>query len=78
MLVTGLPSMTDGMISSPDTLVLQRVIVTTSLSITYFKLGFSTDTASGGLVSLLFSPSHPMRRLKAKSEIKCFMLITSY
>ena len=91
MLVTGLPSMTDGMISSPDALVLQRVIVTISLSITYFKLGFSTDTASVGLVSesafpskpskgdlLLFSPSHPMRKLKAKSEIKCFMLITNY
>ena len=91
MLVTGLPSMTDGMISSPDTLVLQRVIVTASPSITYFKLGFSTDTASVGLVSeaassigpsegatLLFYPSHPMRRLKAKSEIKCFMLITNY
>ena len=28
--------------------------------------------------TLLFSPSHPMRRLKAKSEIKCFMLITNY
>ena len=27
---------------------------------------------------LLFSPSHPMRKLKAKSEIKCFMLITNY
>ena len=28
--------------------------------------------------TLLFSPSHPMRKLKAKSEIKCFMLITNY
>ena len=59
MLVTGLPSMTDGMISSPDTLVLQRVIVTTSLSITYFKLGFSTDTASVGLVSEAASSRGP-------------------
>ena len=90
ILVTGLPSIMAGIISSPDAFLSQPVIVTTSPSILYFKLGLP-DTASGALVSeaaslgeslegatLLFSPSHPMRRLKAKSEIKCFMLITNY
>ena len=75
--MTGFPSMTAGIISSPDASLAQPVIVTLSPLISYFKLGL-IDTASGGLVSLLFSPSHPMRRLKAKSEIKCFMLITNY
>ena len=90
MLVTGFPSIFAAIISSPDASSAQPVIVTASPSILYFKLGL-TDTASGDLVSeaaslgersegavLLFSPSHPMRRLKAKSEIKCFMLITNY
>ena len=77
MLVTGLPSMFAGIISSPDAFLSHSVIVTASPSISYFELGL-TDTASGGLVSLLFSPSHPMRRLKAKSEIKCLMLIKNY
>ena len=82
--------MTDGMISSPDTFLSQPVTVTASPLTSYFKFGL-TDTASGGLVSevassieslegatLPFSPSHPMRRLKAKSQFKCFMLITNY
>ena len=90
MLVTGFPSIFAAIISSPDASSAQPVIVTASPLISYFKLGL-TDTASGGLVSeavsseessegaaLLFSPSHPMRKLKAKSEIKCFMLITNY
>ena len=103
MLVTGLPSMIAGIISSPDASSAQPVIVTASPLISYFKLGL-TDTASGGLASeeatsgepsegasvaassgeslegatLLFSPSHPMRKLKAKSEIKYFILITNY
>ena len=91
ILVTGFPSIMAGIISSPDAFLSQPVIVTASPSITYFKLGFSTDTASVGLVSeaassigpsegatLLFSPSHPMRKLKAKRGIKCFMLKTNY
>ena len=103
MLVTVLPSMIAGIISSPDASLAQPVIVTASPLISYFKLGL-TDTASGGLVSeavssgersegaseaaslgeslegatLLFSPSHPMRKLKAKRGIKCFILITNY
>ena len=90
MLVTGLPSIMAAIISSPDTFLSQPVIVTASPSTSYFKLGL-TDIAFGGLVSeaafsgeslegatLLFSPSHPMRKLKAKSEIKCFMLKTNY
>ena len=76
MLVTGFPLIVAGMIKWPDAFLSQPVIVTVSPMITYFKLGL-TDTASGGLVSvvaslgersegavLLFSPSHPMRRLK--------------
>jgi len=56
----------------------------------YLKLGL-TDTASGGLVSeaaslrglsegatLLFSPSHPIRKIKAKRGVKDFILITYY
>ena len=87
MLVTGFPSMFAGIISSPDASSAQPVIVTVSPSITYLKLGFSTDTASVGLVSesafaskpskgdlLLFSPSHPMRR-KAKRGIKHFIFV---
>jgi len=90
MLVTVLPSIFVGITKSPDAPSAHRVMVTASPLIPYFKLGL-TDTASGDLVSeaaslgersegavLLFSPSHPMRRLKAKSEIKCFMLITNY
>ena len=103
MLVTGFPSIFSAIISSPDASSAQRVIVTVSPSITYLKLGFSTDTASVGLVSevassrersegaseaassgeslegatLLFSPSHPMRKLKAKRGIKCFKPITN-
>jgi hypothetical protein len=30
------------------------------------------------VVTSPFSPSHPMRKLKAKRGIKCFMLITNY
>ena len=87
ILVTGLPSIMAGIISSPDAFLSQPVIVTVSPSITYFKLGFSTDTASVGLVSesafpskpskgdlLLFSSSHPMRR-KAKRGIKYFIFV---
>ena len=91
MVVTGFPSMFVGMISAPNASLSQPVIVTAlrgeyelflgllkaSPLISYFKLGLR-DTASAGSVSLLFSPSHPMRKLKAKSEIKCFMLITNY
>ena len=90
MLLTVWPSIFAGIISSPDAFSSQPVTVTTSPSILYFKLGL-TGTASGGLVSeaassgersegavLLFSPSHPMRKLKAKSEIKCFMLRKNY
>ena len=86
--VTDFPSIFVGITSSPDASSAQLVIVTASPSITYFKLGFSTDTASVGLVSesafpskpskgdlLLFSPSHPMRKLKAKSEIKYFIFV---
>jgi hypothetical protein len=43
--------------------------------------GASVAASSGESLegaTLLFSPLHPMRRLKAKSEIKCFMLITNY
>ena len=43
--------------------------------------GASVAASSGESLegaTLLFSPSHPMRKLKAKSEIKCFMLITNY
>ena len=76
-MVTGLPSIIAAIISSPDAFLSQPVIVTASPLISYFKLGL-TDIASGGLASLLFSASHPMRKLKAKSEIKCFMLITNY
>ena len=89
-LVTALPLIVAGMIRSPDVFLLQLVIVTVSPLIRYFKLGL-TDTASGGLASEAassgeslegatssFSPLHPMRKLKAKSEIKCFMLITNY
>ena len=84
-----------GIISSPDAFLSQPVIVTASPLILYFKLGFSTDTASVGLVSeaaseaafsgeslegatLLFSPSHPMRKLMAKRGVKDFILITNY
>ena len=90
MLVTGFPLIVAGMIKWPDAFLSQPVIVTVSPMITYFKLGL-TDTASDGLGSvaassgeslegatLLFSPSHPMRKLKAKSEIKCFMLRKNY
>ena len=103
MLVTGLPSIFAGIISSPDASSAQPVIVTASPLISYFKLGL-TDTASGGLASeavslrepsegaseaafsgeslegatLLFSPSHPMRKLKAKRGIKYFIPITNY
>ena len=77
MLVTGFPSIVEGIISSPDAFLSQRVIATASPLISYFKLGL-TDIASGGLVLLLFSASHPMRKLKAKSEIKCFMLRKNY
>ncbi len=86
MLVTGLPSIMVAIISSPDAFLSEPVIVTTSPSILYFKLGL-TDTASGGLVSeaaslgeslegasLLFSPSHPMRR-KAKRGVKNFIFV---
>ena len=86
MLVTGLPSMFAGIISSPDAFLSQPVIVTASPLIPYFKLGL-TDTASGGLVpeavssgeslegaTLLFSPSHPMRR-KAKRGIKYLIFV---
>ena len=85
MLVTVLPSLIAGIISSPDASLAQPVIVTASPLISYFKLGL-TDTASGGLVSeavsseeslegavLLFSPSHPMRKLKAKRSVKDFI-----
>ena len=87
MLVTGLPSIFAGIISSPDASSAQPVIVTASPLISYFKLGL-TDTASGVLVSeaaslgeslegavLLFSPSHPMRKLKAKRGIKYFIFV---
>ena len=113
MLVTGLPSIMAGIISSSDAFLSQSVIVTVSPLISYFKLGL-TDTASGGLASeeatsrerldgaseavssgersegasvaassgesfegatLLFSPSHPMRKLKAKSKIKYFIFV---
>ena len=103
ILVTGLPSMIAGIISSPDAFLLQPVIVTVSPLISYFKLGL-TDTASGGLASeavslrepsegaseaafsgeslegatLLFSPSHPMRKLKAKRGVKDFIRRTNY
>jgi hypothetical protein len=90
MVVTVFPLIVAGMIRCPDAFLSQPVIVTVSPLITYFKLGL-TDITSGDLVSeaaslgersegavLLFSPSHPMRKLKAKSEIKCFMLITNY
>ena len=90
MLVIGFPSIFAAIISSPDASSAQPVIVTASLWTSYFKLGL-TDTASGVLVSeaaslgeslegavLLFSPSHPMRKLKAKRGIKCFILITNY
>jgi len=86
MLVTVLPSMFAGIISSPDAFLSQPVIVTASPLIPYFKLGL-TDTASGGLVpeavssgeslegaTLLFSPSHPMRR-KAKRGIKYLIFV---
>ena len=86
--VTDFPSIFVGITSSPDASSAQLVIVTASPSITYFKLGFSTDTASVGLVLesafpskpskgdlLLFSPSHPMRRLKAKRGIKYFIFV---
>ena len=85
--VTDFPSIFVGITSSPDASSAQLVIVTASPSITYFKLGFSTDTASVGLVSesafpskpskgdlLLFSSSHPMRR-KAKRGIKYFIFV---
>ena len=67
MPVTVFPSILAGMIRSPDAFVSQPVIVTSSPSILYFKLGF--------LVSLLFSPSHPMRKLKAKRGIKYFIFL---
>ena len=86
MLVTGFPLIVAGMIKWPDAFLSQPVIVTVSPMITYFKLGL-TDTASDGLVSvaassgeslegatLLFSPSHPMRR-KAKRGIKYFIFV---
>ena len=50
MLVTGFPSIVEGIISSPDAFLSHSVIATASPSILYFKLGL-TDTASGGLVS---------------------------
>ena len=103
MLLTGLPSMIAGIISSPDAFSSQPVTVTASPLTSYFKFGL-TDTASGGLVSeavssgersegaseaaslgeslegatLLFSPSHPMRKLKAKRGVKDFILIINY
>ena len=85
MFVTDFPSIFIGITSSPDASSAQRVIVTASPSILYFKLGL-TDTAFGGLDSeaassgeslegatLLFSPSHPMRKLKAKRSVKDFI-----
>ena len=87
MFVTDFPSIISGITSSPDASSAQPVIVTTSPSITYFKLGL-IDTDFGGLASvaappiglsegatLLFSPSHPMRRLKAKRGIKYFIFV---
>ena len=70
MLVTGFPSILEGMIRSPDVFLPLAVIVAASPSILYFKLGC--------LASLLFSPSHPMRKLKAKRGINCFMLRKNY
>ena len=67
MLVTGISSMKVGMIRSPDAFLLESVIVTASPSVSYFKLG--------SLGSLLFSPSHPMRKLKAKRGIKYFIFV---
>ena len=85
MLVTGFPLIVAGMIKWPDAFLSQPVIVTVSPMITYFKLGL-TDITSGGLASeavssgesleeatLLFSPSHPMRKLKAKRSVKDFI-----
>jgi hypothetical protein len=87
MVVTVFPLIVAGMIRCPDAFLSQPVIVTVSPLITYFKLGL-TDIASGGLTSgaaslggslevgsFLFSPSHPMRRLKAKRGIKYFIFV---
>ena len=50
MLVTGLPSIVAGMANAPNASLSQRVMVTASPLISYFKWGL-TDTASAGLVS---------------------------
>ena len=71
MLVTDLPSMAAGMISSPEARVLKAVMVTASPLILYFKLGLRgtsstvlvSATGSSGLVSATgsFFPPHPPR-----------------
>ena len=48
--MTGLSSMIAGILSSPDALLLQPVIVTASLSVSYFKSAL-TDTVFGSLGS---------------------------
>ena len=90
MLVTGLPSIFAGIISSPDAFSSQPVTVTASPLTSYFKFGL-TDTASGGLVSgavsseeslegavLLFSPSHPMRKTKGQKRSQMFHALKNY
>jgi hypothetical protein len=54
------------------------------LSLPILAKSFQVLLSLKGKVSALFpfqtvfSPSHPMRKLKAKSEIKYFILITNY